>query len=187
MNQTHVEAACESPSCGERNAHAYSSASRAAAVNTPIQDRGGPSHRILVVDDDRDIRQLCADALINSGYLVDTAEDGVAGWQTLQAKRHNLLITDNNMPKVSGVELVKRLRSARMDLPVVLVSGAIPTEEISRNPSLHLAATLLKPFTIVELLDTVEKVLTADGCRNRPRMSVPMLAADAHRVSVSAQ
>lgn len=178
MNQIHVEAACESPSFGEQDVHAHSSASRGEA---PHQDLGGPPHRILVVDDDRDIRQLCADVLVRSGYLVDTAEDGALGWLALDVNDYNLLITDNNMPKVSGVELVKKLRSARMDLPVVLATSALPTEAIGRDPSLDLAATLLKPFTIFELLDTVEKVLRANGRRNRPGVSFPMLAGDAHR------
>ncbi len=178
MNQIHVEAASGSPSFGEQDVHAHSSASRGEA---PHQDLGGPPHRILVVDDDRDIRQLCAGVLIRSGYLVDTAEDGAAGWLALEVNDYSLLITDNNMPKVSGVELVKKLRSARMDLPVVLATSAIPTEAMGRDPSLDLAATLLKPFTIFELLDTVEKVLRANGRRNRPGVSLPMLAGDAHR------
>jgi YesN/AraC family two-component response regulator len=64
---------------------------------------------------------------------VDTAEDGEFGWEALQAKNYDLLITDNNMPKVSGLELVKKLRSARMALPVILASGAMP-EELNRLP-----------------------------------------------------
>lgn len=142
----------------------------------PIRDRGGLPHRILVVDDDRDIRQLCVDALVGSGYRVDTAEDGVVGWQALHANNYSLLLTDNKMPMVSGIDLVKQLRSARMDLPVVLVSSAIPTEEIDRNPSLQLAATLLKPFTLAELLDTVEGVLMADNRRKRPTKFFPLPA-----------
>ena len=137
--------------------NAHVSGSCGAAVTAPLQDGAGSPYRILVVDDDHDVRQLCAQALISSGYQVDTAEDGLAGWQALDANNYNLLITDNNMPNVSGVELVKKLRSARMNLRVVLVSGTTLTEEVSRNPSLQLAATLLKPFTIQELLGTVEK------------------------------
>ena len=163
MNRIHVETACECPSFGEQDVHAHSSTSCGHAVTTPIHDRGGSPHRILVVDDDRDIRTLSATALIRFGYKVDTAEDGAEGWETLAASNYNLLITDHSMPKVSGIELVKKLRSAQMDLPVLLVSGAIPTEEIRQNLSLQLAATLLKPFTIAELLDTVEKVLTVDS------------------------
>ena len=120
---------------------------------------GANPHRILVVDDDFSIRELGAVVLSASGYQVDTAEDGEAGWEALHASSYDLLITDNTMPKVSGVELVKNMRSARMTMPVVLASGAIPSEAVNRNSSLQIAATLLKPFTGDELLGTVKKVL----------------------------
>lgn len=117
--------------------------------------------RILVVEDDISIRQPSAEALTSSGYQVETAEDGAAAWESLQGSHYDLLITDNTMPKVSGVELVKMLRSARMTLPVVMVSGSIPFEALNGDSSLRLAATLLKPFTMDELLATVQKVLRA--------------------------
>jgi DNA-binding response OmpR family regulator len=116
-----------------------------------------PPRRILVVDDDITIRRLSKAVLIHHGFQVDAAEDGAAGWDALRVNHYDLLITDNNMPKVTGVELVKKLRSADMTLPVILVSGLIP-EELNRNPWL-LDATLLKPFTTDELLETVNNVL----------------------------
>ena len=115
--------------------------------------------RLLVVEDDVAARNLSAETLTNAGYQVDTAEDGAAGWDALQAGNYDLLITDNTMPKISGLELVKMVRSARMTLPVVMATGTVPTEALNRDSALQLAATLLKPFTLQELLGTVEKVL----------------------------
>ncbi len=119
-----------------------------------------PLCRILVVDDYKDIRQLSAEVLIHSGYAVDAAADGVDAWEALQIKAFNLLITDNDMPKLTGVELVRKLRSAHMALPVILATGRLPTEELVQNPSLHLAALLPKPFSPEELLGTVTNVLS---------------------------
>ena len=121
------------------------------------------SYRILVVDDDSVIRLLSSAALIRSGYQVETAEDGEIGWEALHSKSYDLLITDNNMPKVSGIELVKKLRSTGLSLPVILVSGAMPTEDLTRHPWLQVAATLLKPFSGEELLEIVKKVLRETG------------------------
>jgi DNA-binding response OmpR family regulator len=112
------------------------------------------------VDDDIVVRRLGATVLVRSGYRVDTAGDGQAGWEALQTKNYDLLITDHNMPKVSGVELVKKLRSENAALPVILVSGTIPTEEFDRHPWLRLTAMLLKPYTPAEMLKTVKKVLS---------------------------
>jgi two-component system chemotaxis response regulator CheY len=116
--------------------------------------------RILVVDDDGDIRRLNTEVLAGSGYKVDAA-DGASAWEILQLNSYDLLLTDHDMPKVAGVELLKKLHAARMTLPVILASGTIPMKELSRHPWLQIDATLLKPYTPDELLATVRKVLFA--------------------------
>lgn len=115
--------------------------------------------RILVVEDDADIRRLNTEVLSDSGYQVDAAKDGVAAWQALNTDRYDLLITDNNMPRVTGLELIKKMRSEDMTLPIILMSGTLPMEELDRHPWLKIQATLLKPYTLAELLVTVKKVL----------------------------
>lgn len=131
-----------------------------AAVNPP--------RRILVVDDESYIRQLSTEVLLHSGYHVDAAEDGAFAWDALQLNRYDLLVTDNNMCRLTGIGLVKKLHAARMALPVILVSGAMPTDELNRHPWLQIDATLLKPFTTVELLRTVRQVLCAtDSAREQ--------------------
>ena len=137
-------------------------------ASTALLSQRNPPHRILVVDDDTGIRQSSAEVLIRSGYEVDAAEDGAVAWQALNAASYDLLITDHNMPKVTGVELLKKLRAARMDLPVILVTGALPQEEFTRYPWLQPAATLLKPFFPDELLGTVQEVLRATDYAREP-------------------
>jgi CheY-like chemotaxis protein len=118
-----------------------------------------PSNRILLVDDDLPIRQLMSQALVRSGYLVDTTEDGEEAWQAFHANSYDLLVTDNKMPGMSGLELVKKLRSAHIKLPIILVSGSLNREKLNQNRSLNIAATLSKPFTSDQLLQTVKEVL----------------------------
>ena len=128
-----------------------------ASVQCPVN----PPQRILVVDDDSDLRLLYTDVLALPGYHVDAAEDGAAGWEALQANNYHLLITEHSLPKLTGVELVKKLCSARMALPVIMATGQLPAEALAQTPSLQLTAVLPKPFAVDELLDTVEKVLRA--------------------------
>jgi DNA-binding NtrC family response regulator len=137
-------------------------------TEAPKRSQAPPRHRILVADDENTVIQLMTVALTRSGYHVEAAEDGDAAWEALQANPYDLLITDNKMPKVTGIELVKNLRSARMALPVIMVTGTIPTHELAQDPSLQLAATLEKPFAIADLLDSVENVLRAtEGSREQ--------------------
>ena len=142
----------------------------AKIVTTPAGNPTNPSHRILVVEDDVAIRQLNANVLACSGYQVAAAEDGAAGWEALHANDFDLLITDHAMPRLTGLELVKKVRFARMTLPVILATGTLPEEELERHPWLQLAATLLKPFSPHQLLETVQAVLrtAASWCPRRP-------------------
>jgi DNA-binding response OmpR family regulator len=136
-----------------------SQAAKPAGVPQPGQ--AGMPERILVVEDDGDIRRLNAEVLINAGYQVDAAADGAAAWDALCTEQYDLMITDNTMPKLTGVDLLKKLRSARMALPVIMATGTLPKEEFTRHPWLQPAATLLKPYTVEALLGTVKNVLRA--------------------------
>jgi DNA-binding response OmpR family regulator len=126
-----------------------------------IQSRTNPPLRILVVDDEPDICRLNTEVLLESGYHVDAANDGAAAWQALNAGHYDLLITDNHMPTVTGLELIKKLRAEDMTLPVILMSATLPTVELATHPWLQIQATLKKPYTLTELLVTVKKVLHA--------------------------
>jgi DNA-binding response OmpR family regulator len=97
--------------------------------------------------------------LIRFGYQAETAEDGEAAWDALQAYDYDLLITDNNMPKVSGVELVRKIRSAQMTIPIILASGSVAAYEVDSNDWLQPVATIEKPFSSNQLLAKVNAAL----------------------------
>lgn len=118
-----------------------------------------PPPRILLVDDDEAICRINADVLAAAGYNVDAAEDGAAAREAINSENYDLVITDNKMAKVTGVELLKMLRGARMVLPVIMASGSLPTGPFATRPWLQPAATLLKPYTLEALLTTVRQVL----------------------------
>jgi DNA-binding NtrC family response regulator len=117
--------------------------------------------RILVVEDDGGVRRFNAALLIRSGYEVDTAENGAAAWDMLQRKRYDLLVTDNEMPKMSGVELIGRVVAADLPLPVIMATGLLPAHAFARLPWLQPAAMLIKPYTSEELLGKVKQTLNA--------------------------
>ncbi len=128
-------------------------------VSALLPCEASPSRSILVVDDDRDIRQINAMVLHRAGYHVDTAEDGTFAWEMLGVSDYDLMITDNNMPNLTGMELLKKLYATRMAPPFIMATGKMPEEEFAQCPWLQPAATLLKPYSVEELLGAVKKVL----------------------------
>jgi DNA-binding response OmpR family regulator len=144
--------------------------------SSPLEYQAKPASRILVVEDDPDIRRINAVALHRAGYHVDTAEDGLAGWKVLKVlkpvrhapENYDLLITDHDMPGLTGLALVQKLRTAHMTLPVIMATGNFPVEDLlGRYSWLQPAFTLLKPYSIKVLLGTVEAVLRTTGAARR--------------------
>jgi two-component system alkaline phosphatase synthesis response regulator PhoP len=131
-----------------------------------LQSETDPRHRILVVDDEPIIRRFMEGMLAKLGYDVDAAKDGAEAWEALQVKHYDLLITDNNMPKVSGVELLQRLHATRKAIPVIMATGTMPDDEVTSSPWLQPFAAMAKPFAITELLEKVRAFLPATVDRN---------------------
>jgi DNA-binding response OmpR family regulator len=115
--------------------------------------------RILVVEDDPDIRRMNTEVLTCSGYQVDAAGDGDAAWTALRLNKYDLLITDNLMPKVTGIELIEKLQAAKMALPVIMATSAKPDEKPGRPDLLQPEVTIIKPYAVEELLAAVKNVL----------------------------
>ena len=135
----------------------------------------GPPKRILVVDDEPVLRDLTSGALKRAGYHVDSAKDGAEAWEILQQHGYDLLVTDYNMPRLTGVELIKNLRAAGIRLPAILVTGSYPADEFSCHPWPQPEATLFKPVTFAELFETVGTVLCAHALRRSETDGGPIL------------
>ncbi len=151
-------------------------------MTTPAEELSGasfqchriPPHRILVVDDDPHICHFSVRLLVRQGYEVNVAADGAAGWDALQAASYDLLITDNDMPNMSGIELIKQVRATRMTLPVIMATGTLPQAEFIQNHSRQPAVVLLKPYAITEFLEAVKEVLRVTAAARE--LAVPSLA-----------
>jgi len=101
-------------------------------------------------------------ASLEDGYQVKTAIDGEAAWAELLASRYDLLITDDIMPKASGLALVRRIRVASMALSVIVASDRLDADDVAKlnhDPWARFDAFVRKPFTTSELLAVVYRVL----------------------------
>lgn len=116
--------------------------------------------RILVVDDEPDLRNMLQALLAKTGAQAEVAEDGEAGWKAWQARGpFDLVVSDLRMPKATGMDLYRNLRSVNPTVPFLLASGFgldEATELLARDPK---AAGLGKPFRGPDLLAAIAKLL----------------------------
>ena len=129
------------------------------AANPGSSARAAPAGHILLVDDDSAIRGHIALLLRGSGYRVDTAGDGGTGLIALYFNPYDLLITEHEMPKLSGLDLLRRMRACPLLLPAIMISGFIPWEEADLEWSLRPGAVVEKPFSFGALLAKVRMLL----------------------------
>lgn len=126
---------------------------------TPSGAAPKKTYRLLVADDDEDIRHLVAHALVRAGYAVDAAENGMDAWDSLQVNSYDLLITDNGMPGLTGVGLLAKLQDAQMKVPVIMATASIPEWKFAEKPLRMPDAIVIKPFVIEDLLEKIKAVL----------------------------
>jgi CheY-like chemotaxis protein len=119
--------------------------------------------RVLVIDDNRDMRDLMRVILEGAGYSVDLAEDGAAGLNAQRVRPADVVITDIFMPNQDGIETIARLRNEHPAVKVVAMSGGGSRAKgqgylfTAREIGAH--AVLAKPFDQQDLLRTVSALL----------------------------
>ncbi len=117
--------------------------------------------RILVVDDEQEVRSLIAEAMSHSGYEVTQAENGLVALQLARRMVFDLMTVDIRMPRIDGMAMLRALRERGGKTPVVVITGMASDEEIDEARALGVAVVIRKPFEVSELLSEVSKALTA--------------------------
>lgn len=118
--------------------------------------------RVLVAEDDADVRGVVRRVLARLGHEVHDVDDGTAALGLLDAMPFDLVITDVYMETVDGIELLERMRQQGLDVPVVVMSGGgfKSRQYVLRiAESCGAAAVLEKPFTLNELRAAIEPLL----------------------------
>ncbi len=118
--------------------------------------------KILVVDDSITSRVLLKNILESNDYQVEVANDGEDAWQKLASKRYDLLITDVEMPKMSGFELTKKIRteSTFNDIPIIVVTSLASLEDRKTGVEVGASAYFVKSnFEKSNLIDMVKRLI----------------------------
>ena len=114
--------------------------------------------RILVADDNQEIRELLFEAFSSIGYAVTCVKDGLEALAGLQAGRYDLLITDYCMPRLDGLALLERLKTSTGYPPSVLITGQSEPNLLEQARQAGATIVLFKPFAISDLLAIIDAI-----------------------------
>lgn len=115
--------------------------------------------RILVIDDELDIREMLSDALSLAGYRTDQAPDGFEALKKLRAEKYDLVITDVNMPRMDGFALLEYMRSHGDKTPAIVLTARDQKQDVSQGFHSGADDYIMKPFGLEELVLRVAAVL----------------------------
>jgi heavy metal response regulator len=141
--------------------------------------------RILLVEDDKGIARFIKQGLLENGYGVDVSFDGEGGLNSVVQGYYDLIILDILLPKIDGVEVLKRIRGLKIQTPVIFLTAKDSESDIVRGLNLGADDYLTKPFSFNELLARIHALL------RRGKMAIPasklqvanlILEVDGHRV-----
>ncbi len=129
--------------------------------------------RVLVVDDEPDIRDAHAALLRAEGWEVETARDGEQALVLLAFSPFDLLVTDWHMPRLDGASLVRWLRTTQSPLPVVMITGSDALSEVPASIRSEIEEILPKPVSRAHLIAVLRRIL---GFPAEPPPALPKAA-----------
>jgi len=115
--------------------------------------------RLLVVEDQNDLRNILKKRLDEAGYMIDEASDGEIATDLIDYTDYDLIILDIMIPKINGLEILKELRRKKQDTPVLLLTAKDTVSDRVKGLDLGADDYLVKPFAFDELLARIRALL----------------------------
>jgi two-component system cell cycle response regulator CpdR len=121
----------------------------------------GIMSKILLAEDDTDMRRFLVKALQNAGFDVTSYDNGLSAYQRLREESYSLLLTDIVMPEMDGIELARRASELDPDIKIMFITGFAAVALNSDSEAPKNAKVLAKPVHLRELVSEVNKMLAA--------------------------
>lgn len=137
---------------------------------------------ILIIEDDQDVRRLVERVLLDEGYSVASASDGVSGLSAIEKKRPDLALVDLTLPKLSGESVITEIRKKYPELPVMILTAKNEVGDIVKGFNLGADDYITKPFELDVLIARIKARLRHFGDNNR--LTVDDLELDAKSFEV---
>lgn len=140
--------------------------------------------RILVAEDDRSANKLISAVLRKDGHEVLSAADGQEALDILESERADLIVSDVMMPRVDGIELVRRLREAKWDIPILMLTARQDQKTLHDSFLTGADDYLTKPADMKELVLRVRALLRRSGATATGRVTAGTIVLDSTRNTV---
>ncbi len=118
-----------------------------------------PKRRVLVVDDEKNIRMTVQHALLSLDYEVETASDGLEGLYKFKEGTYDLVIMDLRMPQLNGIEMLREIRRSDSQTAAVVITAYLTIDTLLEAFSLGVSDYIRKPFSPNDIRETVKRVL----------------------------
>lgn len=119
--------------------------------------------KILLVEDDKKISELVKQSLVNEGYFVDQSFDGESGYYKIIEDQPDLVILDIMMPKMNGYKVCAKVREIGVTTPIIMLTAKSGEYDVEEGLDTGANDYLRKPFSTVELLARIRKLLETSG------------------------
>jgi DNA-binding NtrC family response regulator len=119
----------------------------------------GEAARILVIDDDENIRKVLETILEDEGYIVETAETAKKGIEESEKAFYNLALIDVRLPDMEGIELLSKLRSTKPKMRKIIITGYPTLQNAAAAVNKGADAYVMKPFEVDKILQTIREQL----------------------------
>ena len=119
--------------------------------------------KILLVEDDKKISELVKQSLVNEGYFVDQSFDGESGYYKIIEDQPDLVILDIMMPKMNGYKVCAKVREIGVTTPIIMLTAKSGEYDVEEGLDTGANDYLRKPFSTVELLARIRRLLKTDG------------------------
>ena len=128
--------------------------------------------RILVIEDEKKVASFIKKGLEEEHYAVDTAYDGETGLYMADVNEYDLIVLDLMIPKIDGLEVLKRIRSSKNNVPILVLTAKDTVEDIVKGLDSGCDDYLTKPFNFMEFLARIRALLRREKIDKEPLLRI---------------
>ncbi len=140
---------------------------------------------ILIIEDDHDLREFLVDLLLDNGFSVKTAEDGVEGLKQLKKSKPDLVLLDLNLPNIKGETVCTEIKKDFPEIPIIILTAKTTTPEIVYGLNLGADDYISKPFETDELLARIRARLRSFNSTTHDTIQVADLKLNTRTIELN--